>query len=123
MILCSTSTLLLIHSINQFIVCVTNPTQGFNTQSLEGHSLFGQNKSCCIASTYGDGKDNAVMVHAQSMVLLLLQVQDINLLHTLVAGCLSYREWLERRDRSVSTVIHSCYPISCDYHRSFSGIK
>ena len=33
----------------------------------------------------------------------LIQVQDMNLLHTLVAGCLSYREWLERRDMLVST--------------------
>ncbi len=36
---------------------------------------------------------------------LLTQVQDMNLLHTLVAGCLSYREWLERRDMLVSTII------------------
>ncbi len=32
---------------------------------------------------------------------VLLQVQDMNLLHTLVAGCMSYREWLERRDMLV----------------------
>ena len=31
-----------------------------------------------------------------------LQVRDIELLHILVAGCLSYREWLERRDMLVS---------------------
>ena len=31
-----------------------------------------------------------------------LQVLDITLLHILVAGCLSYREWLERRDMLVS---------------------
>ena len=36
---------------------------------------------------------------------LLIQVQDMNLLHTLVAGCLSYQEWLERRDMLVSTII------------------
>ncbi len=35
---------------------------------------------------------------------LLVQVQGMNLLHTLVAGCLSYREWLERRDMLVSTI-------------------
>ena len=34
-----------------------------------------------------------------------LQVQDMNLLHTLVAGCISYREWLERRDMLVSNSI------------------
>ena len=45
------------------------------------------------------------MEHAQCMILLLLQVQDMNLLHTLVAGCLSYKEWLERRDMLVSIVI------------------
>lgn len=29
----------------------------------------------------------------------------MNLLHTLVAGCISYREWLERRDMLVSNSI------------------
>lgn len=41
---------------------------------------------------------------AESMSVI--QVQDMNLLHTLVAGCISYREWLERRDMLVS---HSCW--------------
>ena len=45
------------------------------------------------------------------MVLLLLQVQDMNLLHTLIAGCLSYKEWLERRDMLVSIVIAFCTPV------------
>lgn len=37
----------------------------------------------------------------QGILVIEPQVQDINLLHTLVAGCLSYREWLERRDMLV----------------------
>ena len=36
-----------------------------------------------------------------------LQVRDIELLHILVAGCLSYREWLERRDMLVSIKLFS----------------
>ena len=40
-----------------------------------------------------------------------MQVQDINLLHTLVAGCLGYRYFIEQRDVQVSSMtVHAAIP-------------
>ena len=41
------------------------------------------------------------MIHLLIVWDAPVQVQDMNLLHTLVAGCMSYREFLERRDMLV----------------------
>lgn len=42
------------------------------------------------------------LIYLQNVWNAPVQVQDMNLLHTLVAGCISYREFLEHRDMLVS---------------------
>ena len=58
-------------------------------------------------------EDPEKLMEFQSSGLLDLQVQDVNTVHTLVASCCAYREFILRRNYFVSAQISPCQHHFC----------
>lgn len=82
------------------------------------HRRFsGDNLSCIRAASKKEVayyKSASILKRKEDGKLTIAEeVHDIELLHILVAGCLSYREWLERRDMLVWGDVWFSQNVSC----------